>query len=97
MFCEYTLPSVECAGGKGMPSGLIRAGLPVPAGFHITTEAYRCFVAANGIQPKILKALEGIDTGDSAAVESVSRSIGGFFAMGTIPKRNRDARPGIII
>ncbi|MFI7125184.1 PEP/pyruvate-binding domain-containing protein [Nonomuraea sp. NPDC050153] len=34
-------------GGKGASlARLTRAGLPVPAGFHITTDAYRAFVAA---------------------------------------------------
>ena len=34
-------------GGKGASlARLTRAGLPVPAGFHVTTEAYRAFVVA---------------------------------------------------
>jgi pyruvate,water dikinase len=34
-------------GGKGASlARLVRAGLPVPGGFHITTEAYRAFVSA---------------------------------------------------
>jgi len=64
---------------------LARAGLPVPDGFHITTEAYRRFVADNGLQPRILQALEGLDASDPASVEPVSRRIGGFFANGLIP------------
>ncbi len=41
--------TLENVGGKGMSlARLTRAGLPVPGGFHITTEAYRQFVAANG-------------------------------------------------
>ncbi|GAA3213176.1 PEP/pyruvate-binding domain-containing protein [Nonomuraea helvata] len=36
-------------GGKGASlARLTRAGLPVPGGFHITTEAYRAFVSAFG-------------------------------------------------
>ena len=41
-------------GGKGASlARLARAGLPVPGGFHVTTEAYRRFVAAfpDGIDP----------------------------------------------
>ncbi|MEO3868493.1 PEP/pyruvate-binding domain-containing protein [Nonomuraea sp. B12E4] len=42
-------------GGKGASlARLIRAGLPVPGGFHITTGAYRAFVA--GFQEEILRA-----------------------------------------
>ncbi|MER7366538.1 PEP/pyruvate-binding domain-containing protein, partial [Nonomuraea wenchangensis] len=34
------------AGGKGASlARLARAGLPVPGGFHVTTAAYRAFVA----------------------------------------------------
>ena len=46
--------TLDQAGGKG--ASLIRmatAGLPVPAGFVLTTEAYRRFVAANNLEPVI--------------------------------------------
>src|SRR5690349_4076891 len=43
------------AGGKGANLGeLIRAGLPVPPGFVLTTDAYRAYVAATGIGELIL-------------------------------------------
>ncbi len=43
------------AGGKGASlARLTRAGLPVPGGFHVTTAAYRAFVA--GFQDAILRA-----------------------------------------
>ena len=49
---ELVLPLDDAAadlaavGGKGASlARLARAGLPVPAGFHVTTEAYRSFVA----------------------------------------------------
>jgi phosphohistidine swiveling domain-containing protein len=39
------------AGGKGESLGrLARAGLPVPPGFHVTTAAYRAFVAAHDLR-----------------------------------------------
>ncbi|SEF74456.1 pyruvate, water dikinase [Nonomuraea solani] len=42
-------------GGKGASlARLTRAGLPVPGGFHITTDAYRAFVA--GFREEILQA-----------------------------------------
>jgi len=50
------------AGGKGASlARLARAGLPVPGGFHVTTEAYRRFVAHNDLQPAILAALRDAD------------------------------------
>ncbi|NUR89210.1 MAG: pyruvate, phosphate dikinase [Nonomuraea sp.] len=52
----YTLPlndpraDLATAGGKGESlARLAAAGLPVPPGFHLTTDAYRAFVAANGL------------------------------------------------
>lgn len=84
--------TLENVGGKGMSlAKLTRAGLPVPGGFHITTEAYRRFVAENGIQPRILAALKGVDTTDPTTLEPVSRFIGGFFAEGRIPAEIAEA------
>ena len=38
--------NLETVGGKGMSlAKLANAGIPVPDGFHITTAAYRQFVA----------------------------------------------------
>ena len=42
-------------GGKGRSLAVLAvAGLPVPAGFLITTRAYRDFVEVNGLQESIL-------------------------------------------
>ncbi|HXF02331.1 MAG TPA: PEP/pyruvate-binding domain-containing protein, partial [Arthrobacter sp.] len=39
---------LAAVGGKGVGlGGLIRAGVPVPAGFMLNTEAYAAFVDAN--------------------------------------------------
>src|SRR4051812_41655980 len=46
--------AVERAGGKAANLGeLCRAGLPVPPGFLLTTDAYEHFVTANALQPEI--------------------------------------------
>jgi pyruvate,water dikinase len=82
----YILPlsashvDLATVGGKGMSlAKMINAGFPVPDGFHITTEAYRQFVAANGLQAKIIVALKDVDPARS------STTIGRFFADATIP------------
>ena len=78
--------TLETVGGKGMSlSKLIQVGFPVPDGFHITTEAYRQFSAANGLQPKILAALKDVDISLPATLETASASIGRFFAESSIP------------
>ncbi|MFD1938776.1 PEP/pyruvate-binding domain-containing protein [Nonomuraea mangrovi] len=64
--------TLEVAGGKGASlARLARAGLPVPAGFHVTTEAYREFVAP--FQDRILASLDRPD------------AIAGLFAEHEMP------------
>jgi rifampicin phosphotransferase len=47
---------VDLAGGKGANLGeLVGAGLPVPPGFVLTTEAYQAHVQANELSQQILK------------------------------------------
>jgi len=78
--------TLETVGGKGMSlAKLSRAGLPVPDGFHVTTDAYRHFVMDNGLQPRILEALKKRDVSNPAALELVAHKIGGFFDKGVIP------------
>ncbi len=88
----YILPfsdpraDIETVGGKGMSlSKMVNAGLPVPNGFHVTTEAYRQLVEANDLQPKILTALRNTDVSQPATLEAVSTSIGQLFTQAIIP------------
>jgi len=87
----YTLPlsdsnaTLENVGGKGMSlAKLVRAGIPVPDGFHVTTEAYRQFVAANDLQTRILAALKDVDVSLPATLDTASGTIGRFFAEAVI-------------
>ncbi len=65
--------TMETVGGKGASlARLVRAGLPVPDGFHVTTAAYRAFVDENNLQPRILEALQAVDTGQPATLETVT-------------------------
>lgn len=89
---RYILPlsdpsaSLENVGGKGMSlARLVRSGLPVPGGFHITTDAYRLFVKENGIQLRILEALRTMDQSDPETLEPIAQRISGFFTGGRIP------------
>ncbi len=64
-FNEINKKDVMIVGGKGANLGeMTGAGFPVPEGFVITAEAYRTFMAANGISEKTPsvreKILEGI-------------------------------------
>jgi rifampicin phosphotransferase len=78
--------TLENVGGKGMSlAKMLSAELPVPGGFHVTTEAYRRFVASNQLQPRILEELAGIDAVDSTALEAAASRIGKLFAQGETP------------
>jgi len=78
--------TLENVGGKGMSlARMANAGLPIPGGFHVTTEAYRRFVAANNLQTKVLAALKDMDTSLPATLETASATISRFFADAIIP------------
>ena len=52
---------LEVVGGKGVSlTQMVSADLPVPGGFHVTTEAYQQFVAENKLQSGIMDAIETI-------------------------------------
>lgn len=75
--------TLATAGGKAKSlSQLARAGFPVPAGFVVTTAAYRAFVRETNLQPRILRLAKGDPQAD---VEEVSAEIRGLFDGGGIP------------
>ena len=79
--------TLETVGGKGASlARLTVAGLPVPGGFHVTTAAYRQFVAENTLQPAILEALEKADASQPASLETASGLIHKLFAQGRMPQ-----------
>jgi phosphohistidine swiveling domain-containing protein len=78
--------TLETVGGKGASlARLASAGLPVPDGFHITTAAYRRFLAENDLQPGILAALETADAAQPATLEEASQAIRALFAQAQTP------------
>ncbi len=89
---EYVLPladpgaTLETVGGKGASlARLVAAGLPVPGGFHVTTAAYRRFVADNNLKPGIDTALAQVDVSQPATLERTSQAIGELFAGAQTP------------
>ena len=87
----YILPlsspaaTLETVGGKGASlSRLAQAGFSVPPGCHVTTAAYRRFVAANDLQPRILD-LARVPADDPAALEAASEAIRALFLAAPIP------------
>jgi pyruvate,water dikinase len=81
---QATLP---LTGGKGMNlTRLVRAGLPVPGGFLVTTEAYQAFVAANKLIAPIQEQIADLVTSDPLALDATSATIRGRFTTGIIPE-----------
>ena len=92
MSTQYTLSlddrsaSLELEGGKGVSlARLARAGFPVPGGYHITTLAYKKFIAENRLQAQILATIEQLDATDPENLESASRAITDMFNQAEIP------------
>jgi pyruvate,water dikinase len=80
------LTTLDRAGGKGMNlSVLARAGFHVPAGFIITTDAYRDFVAANALQPQILALAAQADGASAESLETASAALRSLFENAVMP------------
>jgi len=73
-------------GGKGANLGaMLAAGLPVPSGFCVTTEAFAQFAfACPGLRP-LLTALEAIGPQQSEETRAVSRQIREQFSAAPLP------------
>jgi len=67
---------ISTAGGKGANLGeLTRAGIPVPAGFVVSADAYRAFVEAAGLRPKIAGLLSSVDPRNVQGLQIISREV----------------------
>jgi rifampicin phosphotransferase len=78
-FNELGRDDIDQAGGKGANLGeLAHAGLPVPPGFVIVTDAYRRYVTEHQLAEKI--AGLAAPTDDPGGYESASEQIRGLFA-----------------
>jgi len=78
--------TLERVGGKGASlARMAAAGLPVPPGFHITTDAYRRYVDENQLGDRIVAAAAQAQVNDPAALERASVQIQSLIAQGAIP------------
>lgn len=78
--------SLDRVGGKGTAlATLVRAGFPVPSGFLVTTDAYRAFVEANRLQPRILALVSRTPSEDPRTLEDSSLQIRLLFERGRMP------------
>ncbi|WP_245607302.1 PEP/pyruvate-binding domain-containing protein [Pseudonocardia spinosispora] len=87
-------PAADLAqvGGKGASlARLATAGLPVPPGFHVTTQAYRRFVTETGLQDRILAAVARVDATDAATLDRAAETIAALFTEHEMPPDTAEA------
>jgi phosphohistidine swiveling domain-containing protein len=84
--------TLKTVGGKGASlARLLRAGMPVPGGFHVTTAAYERFVAENNLKRSIRAALEKADASKPDTLTRVSGKIGDLFLRADLPEKVSEA------
>ena len=79
-FENLRMTDVESVGGKNaslgeMISQLTEKGVRVPTGFATTAEAYRTFLAHNGLSERISQALAAVDVDDVTELARVGKEI----------------------
>ncbi len=71
---------LETVGGKGLSlAGMTAAGFNVPRGFCLTTDAYRQYVAAGGLQEKIIELARPELVDGAVSFEAASLAIQSLF------------------
>ncbi len=85
-FDELSRADVDYAGGKGANLGeLTGAGVPVPTGFVVGAPAYATFCDDHGLRERIAEALAGLDTDDTAALETAAAGVREMVATEPMP------------
>jgi len=79
-FNQLGMNDVDRVGGKNaslgeMISGLFNKGVQVPDGFATTADAYREFIAHQGLDARINEALDSLDVNDIKALTSTGAKI----------------------
>jgi len=93
---ELGMADVENVGGKNaslgeMISNLSNLGVTVPGGFATTAEAYRSFLAADGLDSRINALLNDLDVDDIDALTSTGSTIRDWVLATPLPRDFTDA------
>ncbi|MBI5734100.1 MAG: phosphoenolpyruvate synthase [Candidatus Kerfeldbacteria bacterium] len=89
-FSEITIEDVPLVGGKNASLGemyqkLIKQGVRVPPGFAVTAYAYRQFLRSTGIDRKIKRILQGLDTNNLKDLAERGREVRKIVMQGEFP------------
>ncbi len=95
-FSELSVNDVDLVGGKNASLGeMIRElsplGVSVPDGFAVTAEAYRYFVEANRLAPRIRTQLDGVGHASVEELADRSRQIRSLMLDAELPDPLKDA------
>lgn len=86
--CELNTDSLADAGGKGANLGeLIYAGLTVPTGFVVATNAYRAHLEESGLRERIAKRLSKLNGQDIIAITEASFDISAWIEKAPMPTK----------
>lgn len=90
-FEDCDLSMVDRVGGKCASLGeLLKAHIPVPPGFAITTEAYEQFLKENGLTERVLARLKDLDDSMVEAIHDASQEIRTWIEAGSISEPLED-------
>jgi pyruvate,water dikinase len=89
-FSDLGLSDLDQVGGKNASLGemvrsLASAGVKVPDGFATTADAYRRFLSESGLDDRIENILEGLDSGDVAALARTGQQIRDLIRTAPFP------------
>ena len=90
-FAETGIDAVGLVGGKNASLGemireLSALGVPVPNGFSVTAEAYRYYLAQNGLEAKIREILGALNHGVVQDLTEASSRIRGLMLEAELPE-----------
>jgi len=88
-FDQISKEDVPIIGGKsaGLGEMTSKTKVPVPYGFALTADAFRLFLARNGLEDKIATALKVLqDPNDTVTLQKVGAEIRGMIGSAAMPK-----------
>jgi pyruvate,water dikinase len=91
-FAELASGDTDIAGGKGASLGeMTQAGIPVPPGFVVLTDAFEQFIEENDLEAEIDAALHKVRHEEAHTVEEASERIQGHILNAPIPDDIQEA------
>ncbi len=91
-FNDVSKEDISIAGGKGANLGeMTRAGIPVPPGFIVTSQAYFDFLTKTRLSNKIKKLLLGTQVHESSSLNKASAKIKELIIQAQMPEDTAEA------